>query len=71
MIWSTIASSPGVSGEMDVRVGGTYRLVFSHPASPTPMAFFGRYLEVAPQLPQAPKRRRQGADRPPISRKRS
>jgi uncharacterized protein YndB with AHSA1/START domain len=34
--------------EMDVRVGGTYRLVFSHPASPQPMAFYGRYNEVTP-----------------------
>jgi uncharacterized protein YndB with AHSA1/START domain len=34
--------------EADVRVGGTYRFVFSHPASPEPMAFFGRYLEVIP-----------------------
>ena len=37
-----------LSCEMDVRVGGTYRLVFSHPASPEPMAFFGRYNEVLP-----------------------
>ena len=37
-----------LSCEMDVRVGGTYRLVFSHPASPEPMAFFGRYNEVVP-----------------------
>jgi uncharacterized protein YndB with AHSA1/START domain len=37
-----------LSCEMDVRVGGTYRLVFSHPASPEPMAFFGRYSEVTP-----------------------
>jgi uncharacterized protein YndB with AHSA1/START domain len=37
-----------LSCEMDVRVGGTYRLVFSHPASPEPMAFFGRYNEVIP-----------------------
>ena len=37
-----------LSCEMDVRVGGTYRLVFSHPASPEPMAFFGRYIEVTP-----------------------
>jgi len=37
-----------LSCEMDVRVGGTYRLVFSHPASPDPMAFFGRYNEVVP-----------------------
>ena len=38
-----------LSCEMDVRVGGRYRLVFSHPAAPTPMEFFGRYLEVTPQ----------------------
>jgi uncharacterized protein YndB with AHSA1/START domain len=37
-----------VSCEMDVRVGGKYRLVFSHPAAPEPMAFFGSYLEVIP-----------------------
>jgi uncharacterized protein YndB with AHSA1/START domain len=37
-----------LSCEADVRVGGTYRLVFSHPASPKPMEFFGRYLEVIP-----------------------
>ena len=37
-----------LSCEMDVRVGGTYRLVFSHPASPEPMAFFGSYSEVTP-----------------------
>jgi uncharacterized protein YndB with AHSA1/START domain len=37
-----------LSCEMDVRTGGTYRLVFSHPASPEPMAFFGRYSEVTP-----------------------
>ena len=37
-----------LSCEMDVRVGGKYRLVFSHPAAPEPMAFFGRYLEVTP-----------------------
>ena len=37
-----------LSCEMDVRVGGTYRLVFSHAASEEPMAFFGRYLEVTP-----------------------
>ena len=33
--------------EMDVRVGGGYRLVFDGGAAP-PMAFFGRYLEVDP-----------------------
>ncbi|MFO0616265.1 MAG: SRPBCC family protein [Polyangiaceae bacterium] len=37
-----------VSCEMDVRVGGTYRLVFRHPAAPEPMAFFGTYKEVTP-----------------------
>jgi uncharacterized protein YndB with AHSA1/START domain len=37
-----------VSCEADVRTGGTYRFVFSHPASKDPMAFFGRYLEVVP-----------------------
>lgn len=37
-----------ISAEMDVRVGGTYRFVFAHPASETPMAFYGRYLEVVP-----------------------
>jgi uncharacterized protein YndB with AHSA1/START domain len=33
---------------MDIRTGGTYRLVFRHPAAEQPMAFFGRYLEVTP-----------------------
>ena len=37
-----------LSCDMDVRVGGTYHLVFRHDAFPEPMAFFGRYLEVAP-----------------------
>ena len=37
-----------LSCEMDVRVGGTYKLVFSHPASGEPMAFHGRYNEVVP-----------------------
>ena len=37
-----------VSCEADVRVGGRYRLVFSHPAAPEPMEFFGRYIEVTP-----------------------
>lgn len=37
-----------LSCEMDARVGGTYRLVFSHDAFPEPMAFFGRYVEVTP-----------------------
>src|SRR6187431_500252 len=37
-----------LSCELDVRVGGVYRLVFRHPASQEPMAFHGRYLEVVP-----------------------
>ena len=37
-----------LSCELDVRVGGVYRLVFRHPATPEPMAFHGRYLEVTP-----------------------
>jgi len=37
-----------VSCEADVRTGGGYRFVFSHPASEQPAAFFGRYLEVIP-----------------------
>ena len=36
-----------LSCELDVRVGGMYRLVFSHNGS-EPMAFFGRYIEVTP-----------------------
>jgi len=35
------------SCEMDVRVGGGYRLVFGHDAS-SAAEFFGRYLEVVP-----------------------
>jgi uncharacterized protein YndB with AHSA1/START domain len=37
-----------LSCELDVRTGGKYRLVFGHAASPEPMAFFGRYIEVTP-----------------------
>lgn len=37
-----------VSCEMDVRTGGSYRFVFSHPAFDQPMAFFGTYKEVTP-----------------------
>src|SRR3954453_12759240 len=36
-----------LSCEMDVRVGGKYRLVFGNDAS-QPMEFFGRYVEVTP-----------------------
>ena len=35
-----------LSCEMDVRTGGTYRLVFRHGAGE--MAFYGKYLEVRP-----------------------
>lgn len=37
-----------LSCELDVRVGGEYRLVFRHPAAPEGMAFHGKYLEVRP-----------------------
>src|SRR4029434_7519203 len=36
-----------LSCEMDVRVGGKYRLVLGHGDS-EPMAFFGKYIEVTP-----------------------
>lgn len=55
--WSTpdlfkqwwVPKSAGMSLEscdMDIRTGGTYRLVFRHPAFDQPMAFFGSYREV-------------------------
>lgn len=37
-----------LSCELDVRVGGKYRLQFRHPSSPEPVAFFGTYSEVLP-----------------------
>ncbi len=37
-----------VSCDMDVRTGGTYRLVFRHPSFDQPMVFFGTYGEVTP-----------------------
>jgi uncharacterized protein YndB with AHSA1/START domain len=37
-----------LSCDMDVRTGGAYRLVFRHPMSNQPMAFFGTYREVIP-----------------------
>jgi uncharacterized protein YndB with AHSA1/START domain len=37
-----------LSCEMDVRVGGGYRLQFAHPAFEQPMTFFGKYIEVIP-----------------------
>ncbi len=36
------------SCEMDVRTGGSYRLLINHPSADQPMAFFGRYLDVVP-----------------------
>lgn len=36
-----------LSCEMDVRVGGTYRLLFAN-GDAEPVAFFGKYLEVVP-----------------------
>lgn len=41
------AGVPMLSCEMDVRVGGRYRVEFGHDASES-MAFVGRYLEVIP-----------------------
>ncbi len=37
-----------LSCDADVRTGGSYRFVFSHPSSAQPMTFFGRYIEVTP-----------------------
>ena len=37
-----------LSCEMDVRVGGEYRLEFGHPEASQPCAFFGKYIEVKP-----------------------
>lgn len=37
-----------LSCDMDVRTGGTYRLVFRHPTFDQPMAFFGTYKDVIP-----------------------
>ena len=45
-----VPKSAGVSllsCTMDVRTGGGYRLEYGHAGS-TPMAFFGRYIEVTP-----------------------
>jgi uncharacterized protein YndB with AHSA1/START domain len=36
------------SCDMDIRTGGSYRLVFRHPNFDQPMAFFGSYKEVTP-----------------------
>ncbi len=46
--WSPKSSDVSLlSCEMDVRVGGRYRLEFGREAS-KPMAFFGKYIEVTP-----------------------
>lgn len=48
-----IPQSSGVSllsHDMDIRTGGSYRLVFSHPSAPQPMTFFGSYIEVTAPL---------------------
>jgi uncharacterized protein YndB with AHSA1/START domain len=52
-----------LSCEMDVRVGGTYRLVFGHDGS-EPMAFFGRYIEVTPHSRLAWSNEEGGEDGP-------
>jgi uncharacterized protein YndB with AHSA1/START domain len=46
--WAPKSSGASLlSCEMDVRVGGRYRIEFGHEASNS-MAFFGRYIEVTP-----------------------
>jgi uncharacterized protein YndB with AHSA1/START domain len=40
------ASLSLLSCDMDVRSGGAYRVVFRHPTSDQPVAFFGTYREV-------------------------
>ena len=49
-----------LSCELDVRVGGGYRLVFSHNGST--MAFFGKYLEVTPNSRLVWTNEEEGAD---------
>jgi uncharacterized protein YndB with AHSA1/START domain len=47
--WAPKSSGvPMLSCEMDVRTGGSYRIAFGHNAAHA-RAFFGRYLDVAPQ----------------------
>ena len=53
-----------LSCEMDVRVGGGYRLEISHPQAPQPMAFFGRYVEVTPHSRLSWTNEENGADGP-------
>jgi uncharacterized protein YndB with AHSA1/START domain len=52
-----------LSCEMDVRVGGKYRLVFADEASES-MAFFGTYLEVTPHSRLAWTNEEGGGDGP-------
>jgi uncharacterized protein YndB with AHSA1/START domain len=51
------------SCEMDVRVGGKYRLVFDH-ENAEGMAFFGTYLEVSPPTRLVWTNEESGADGP-------
>jgi uncharacterized protein YndB with AHSA1/START domain len=53
-----------LSCEMDVRVGGGYRLEISHPQAPQPMAFFGRYVDVTPHSRLSWTNEENGADGP-------
>lgn len=47
--WSPKSSGATLlSCDMDVRVGGQYRLEFGHPSADQTMAFYGRYTEVTP-----------------------
>jgi uncharacterized protein YndB with AHSA1/START domain len=39
-----------VSCEVDARTGGGYKFVFRVPSMEQPMAFFGKYLEVVPDV---------------------
>ena len=52
-----------LSCEMDVRIGGKYRLVFAHEASGS-MAFFGTYRDVTPHSRLAWTNEEGGADGP-------
>jgi uncharacterized protein YndB with AHSA1/START domain len=47
--WAPKSSGiPLLSVEMDVRTGGSYRIMFGHDASKPMMTFFGTYTEVIP-----------------------
>ena len=54
-----------LSCEMDVRVGGRYRLVFRQGAS-EPVAFYGRYIEVTP-CPRLAWTNEEGGDGGPVT----